>query len=208
MSNNAAKIVAGSLLGTYYKEVKLGKFTYRIYQPTIKDLLNILGDSQVSINEGMKRMGLIAQMPEHIEECARAISYAVSVNKPEVYRKMAYRYITHYATMDQIVNAFVVLSGVINGKELFDSVKMDKFRSKNGTAETIGANSIFGAMGSLMDSLHLTYKEVFETIPYPCLLMMNADKLRVLGAGEDKMVEVTGMELAKIRETERRAKHG
>lgn len=97
---------------------------------------------------------------------------------------------------------------MINGKELFDSVTIDKFRSKNGTAETIGANSIFGAMGSLMDSLHLTYKEAFEVIPYPCLLMMNADKLRVLGAGEDKMVEVTGKELAKIRETERRAKHG
>ena len=50
MSNNAAKVVADSLLRTYYKEVKLGKFTYKIYQPTIKDLLNILGDSQVSIN--------------------------------------------------------------------------------------------------------------------------------------------------------------
>ncbi|MCM0228823.1 hypothetical protein J8L04_17045 [Bacteroides fragilis] len=207
MKNNAAKIVADSLLGTYYKEVKLGKFTYRIYQPTIKDLLNILNDSGVSINEGMKRMELIAQMPEHVEECARAISYAVSINKPEVYRKMAYQYITHYATMEQIVNAFVVLSGVINGKELFDSVKMDKFRSKNGTAETIGANSIFGAMGSLMDSLHLTYKEAFEVIPYPCLLMMNADKLRVLGAGEDKLVEVSTEEFFRMR-AERRGNNG
>ena len=120
---------------------------------------------------------------------------------------MAYQYITHYATMEQIVNAFVVLSGVINGKELFDSVKMDKFRSKNGTAETIGANSIFGAMGSLMDSLHLTYKEVFETIPYPCLLMMNADKLRVLGAGEDKLVEVSTEEFFRMR-AERRGNNG
>lgn len=207
MSNNAAKVVADSILGTYYKEVKLGKFTYRIYQPTIKDLLNILGGSQVRINESMKRMELIAQMPEHIEECARAISYAVSINKPEAYRKTAYQYIIHYATMEQIVNAFAVLSGVINGKELFDSVKMDKVHSKNGPSQTVGANSIFGAMGMLMDNLHLSYKEVFETIPYPCLLMMNADKLRVLGPGDERLVEVDGKEFFRMM-AERRTKHG
>mgnify|MGYP001206454047 CR=1 FL=1 len=207
MSNNAAKVVADSLLRTYYKEVKLGKFTYRIYQPTIKDLLNILNNSEVSINEGMKRMELIAQMPEHVEECARAMSYAVSINKPEVCRKIAYQYITHYATMEQIVNAFVVLSGVINGKELFDCVKQDRVYSKNGLAQTVGANSIFGALGVLIDGLHLSYKEAFEMIPYPCLLMMNSDKLRVLGPGEEAMVEVTGKEFAKMR-AERRAKHG
>lgn len=207
MINNAAKVVADSLLRTYYKEVKLGKFTYRIYQPTIKDLLNILGDTGLSVNEGMKRMELIAQMPEHIEECARAISYAVSINKPEVYRKMVYQYIAHYATMEQIVKAFVVLSGVINGKELFDCVKQDRVHSKNGAPQTVGANSIFGAMGLLMDNLHLSYKEAFETIPYPCLLMMNSDKLRVLGANEEKLVEVTGKEFARMR-TERRGKNG
>lgn len=195
MSNNAEKIVADSLLRTYYKEVKLGNLTYRIYQPTIKDILNILSSSVMSINEGIKRMELIAQMPECIEECARTISYAVSINKPEVYRKMTYQYIKRYATMGQIVNAFVVLSGVINGKELFDSVKLDKVHSENGPAQTVGANSIFGAMGLLMENLHLSYKEAFEVIPYPCLLMMNADKLRVLGTNEHKVLSVSAREL-------------
>ena len=108
--------------------------------------------------------------------CIRDRSYAVSINKPEVCRKIAYQYITHYATMEQIVNAFVVLSGVINGKELFDCVKQDRVYSKNGLAQTVGANSIFGALGVLIDGLHLSYKEAFEMIPYPCLLMMNSDK--------------------------------
>lgn len=203
MNNNAAKVVADSLLGTYYKEIKLGKFTYRIYQPTIKDLLNILNNSGISINESMKRMELIAQMPEHIEECACAISYAVSINKPEVYRKMVYQYITHYATMEQIVNAFVVLSGVINGKELFDSVKIDQVKSES-KAESIGGNSIFGAMCSLMENLHLSHKESFEVIPYPVMLMMNADKLRALGINEKKVNKISGKELAGRRKEVKR----
>ena len=207
MKNNAAKIVADSLLRTYYKEVKLGKFTFKIYQPTVKEMCLIFGENTASINDNMKRFELMSQMPEHINNCVRALSFAVSIKKTDMFRVLAYKYILNYATMEQIVNAFVVLSGVINGKELFDSVKMDKVYSKNGSAETIGANSIFGAMGSLMDNLHLTYKEVFETIPYPCLLMMNADKLRVLGTGEERMVEVTGKEFARMME-ERRAKHG
>lgn len=199
MKNNAAKIVADSLLRTYYKEVKLGKFTFKIYQPTIKEMCLIFGENTVSINDNMKRFELMSQIPEHINNCVRAISFAVSIKKTDTFRALVYKYILNYATMEQIVNAFVVLSSVVNGKELFDSVKIDKFRSKNGTAETIGANSIFGAMGSLMDSLHLTYKEAFEVIPYPCLLMMNADKLRVLGAGEDKLVEVSTEEFFRMR---------
>lgn len=204
---NAAKIIASSIIGAYYKEVKLGNFTFKIYQPTIKGLCNILNDEGISLNDNMKKLELIAQMPEQIEKCARSLSYAISIKKPEMYRKMVYRYIMNFATMEQIAVAFYVLSVVINGKELFDSVKIDKFRSKNGTAETIGANSIFGAMGSLMDSLHLTYKEAFEVIPYPCLLMMNADKLRVLGDGEDKLVEVSTEEFFRMR-AERRSNNG
>jgi len=205
MKSNAAKVVADSLLRIHYKEVKLGKFTFKIYQPTIKEMYLIFGENTASINDNMKRFELISQMPEHLNNCVRALSLAVSIKKPDMFRILAYKYILNNATMEQIVNAFIVLSSVINGKELFDNVKQDKVHSKNGQTQTVGANSIFGALGLLMDSLHLSYKEAFETIPYPCLLMMNSDKLRVLGPDEEVMVEVTGKELARMR---KEAKHG
>ena len=115
---NAANVVASSIIGAYYKEVKLGRFTYKIYQPTVKDMCLIFGN-----NGNMKRFELIAQMPERINECARALSYAVSIRKPELFRKLAYQYIMHYASLEQIEAAFYVLANVINGKELFDSVR-------------------------------------------------------------------------------------
>lgn len=205
--SKASMIVSSSLLGTYYKEVQLGRFTFKIYQPTVKEMCLIFGENTASINDNMKRYELISQMPEHLNNCARALSFAVSIKKSDMFRVLAYKYILNYATMEQILIAFRTLSEVVSGKELFDSVKMDKSRSKNGTAQTVGANSMFGAMGSLMDNLHLTHKEVFEVIPYPCLLMMNADKLRVLGAGEDKMEEVTAEEFLR-RRAERRGNNG
>lgn len=195
---NAAKIIASSIMGTYYKEVKLGNFTFKIYQPTIKNLCNILNDGGISLNDNMKKLELIAQMPEQIEECARSLSYAISIKKPEMYRKMVYHYILNFATMEQIAVAFYVLSVVINGKELFDSVPFDRVHSEN-KAETVGANSIFGTLVSLMENLHLSYTDAFEVIPYPVMLVMSADKLRVLGANESKIVPVSGREFAERR---------
>lgn len=37
---------------------------------------------------------------------------------------------------------------------------------------------MMGQISSFMDSLHLSYKEVFELIPYRNLVMMQADKQR------------------------------
>ncbi len=201
--NNAANVVASSIIGAYYKEVKLGKFTYKIYQPTVKEMCLIFGNNSTSINDNMKRFELIAQMPERINECARALSYAVSIRKPELFRKATYQYIAHYATMEQIETAFYVLANVINGKELFDSVKLDQVKSES-KAESIGGNSIFGAMCSLMENLHLSHKEAFEVIPYPVMLMMNADKLRPLGINEKKVNKISGKELAGRRKGAKR----
>lgn len=204
--NKAANIVASSIIGAYYKEVKLGRFTFKIYQPTVKDMCLIFGNNGTSVNENMKGFELIAQMPEHINECARALSYAVSLKKSELFRKLAYQYIMHYAALEQIEAAFYTLAYVINGKELFDSVKKDLVQSQN-SAESVGGNSIFGAMCSLMENLHLSHKEAFEIIPYPVMLMMNADKIRPLSGGQERMVEVTGEEFLRIRQ-ERRNNHG
>lgn len=202
--NKVANIVASSIIGAYYKEVKLGRFTFKIYQPTVKDMCLIFGNNGTSVNENMKRFEMIAQMPEHISECARSLSYAVSIKKSELFRKLAYQYIMHYATLEQIEYAFYTLAYVTNGKELFDNVRMDQVKSES-KAESVGGNSIFGAMCSLMENLHLSHKEAFEIIPYPVMLMMNADKIRALGVNEKKVVTMSGKELANRR---REAKHG
>lgn len=104
--SKASYIVAGSIIGAYYKEIQLGKITYKIYQPTIKEMCLIFGNNSTSINDNMRRFELIAQMPEHVNECARALSYAVSIRKSELFRKATYQYILHYATMEQIESAF------------------------------------------------------------------------------------------------------
>ena len=38
---------------------------------------------------------------------------------------------------------------------------------------------MFGQIATFMESLHLTYDEVFEKIPYRNLLLMSKDKLHV-----------------------------
>ena len=52
-------------------------------------------------------------------------------------------------------------------------------RSKNNSKTAIiGGDTMMGQISSFMDSLHLSYKEVFELIPYRNLVMMQADKQR------------------------------
>ena len=52
-------------------------------------------------------------------------------------------------------------------------------RSKNNSkTEVIGADTVFGQITSFVENLHLSYKEVFEVIPYRNLVMMQADKQR------------------------------
>ena len=192
--SKTANIVASSLIGEYCKEIKLGRFTFKIYQPTIKDMCQIFGNSTASINDNIKHFELISQMPEHIKDCARALSFAVSIRKSNLFRILAYKYILNYATMEEILIAFRTLHIVVAGKDLFDSVNIEQVTS-NDKSESIGANSIFGAICSLIENLHLSYKEAFEIIPYPCLLMMNADKLRILGANENRVTLVSGRDM-------------
>lgn len=41
----------------------------------------------------------------------------------------------------------------------------------------IGGELIHGQISTFMETLHLTYKEVWEVIPYQSLLMMQKDKV-------------------------------
>ncbi|WP_199851495.1 hypothetical protein [Parabacteroides pacaensis] len=53
-----------------------------------------------------------------------------------------------------------------------------------------------------MDSLHLSFREVYEELPYLLLLLMSADKPRpVYGEKEDEAVvkKVSGREMLKMK---------
>lgn len=53
-------------------------------------------------------------------------------------------------------------------------------RSKDGgESEIIGNETLLGQVASFMENLHLSYKEVFEEIPYQNLILMQKDKLHV-----------------------------
>ena len=46
--------------------------------------------------------------------------------------------------------------------------------------KTVGNTTFFGQIAHLIDTLHLSYTEVFEVIPYRNLLMMQRDKLHTV----------------------------
>lgn len=64
--------------------------------------------------------------------------------------------------------------------------------------ETVGNTTFFGQIAHLIDTLHLSYTEVFEVIPYRNLLMMQRDKLHAVYGGQ-KVNRISGKELANRR---------
>lgn len=65
----------------------------------------------------------------------------------------------------------------------------------------VGGDTIAGQIASFIDTLHLSYKEVFEELPYLLLLLMNADKPRPV-YGEEKEAEVkmvSGKDMLKVK---------
>ncbi len=57
-------------------------------------------------------------------------------------------------------------------------------------AEVIGNDCLLGQIATFQESLHLSYNEVLDEIPYRNLIIMQKDKLRTLFNSE-KMVEVS-----------------
>ena len=48
-----------------------------------------------------------------------------------------------------------------------------------------------------MEGLNLSYKDVFEVIPYSCLLVMQVDKIRVVTSSDNEEKETSGEKLLK-----------
>lgn len=57
-------------------------------------------------------------------------------------------------------------------------------------AEVIGNDCLLGQIATFQESLHLSYHEVLDGIPYRNLIIMQKDKLKTLHNSE-KMVEVS-----------------
>ena len=56
--------------------------------------------------------------------------------------------------------------------------------------EVIGNDCLLGQIATFMDSLHLSYEDVLERIPYRNLIIMQKDRIRPLYNSE-KMVEMS-----------------
>lgn len=81
--------------------------------------------------------------------------------------------------------------------------QLDEERVDAGSkTETVGNTTFFGQIAHLIDTLHLSYTEVFEIIPYRNLLMMQRDKLRAVYGGQ-KVNRISGKELANRRKRNR-----
>ena len=77
--------------------------------------------------------------------------------------------------------------------------QLDEERVDAGSeTETVGNTTFFGQIAHLIDTLHLSYTEVFEVIPYRNLLMMQRDKLHAVHNGH-KVKRISGKELANRR---------
>lgn len=76
--------------------------------------------------------------------------------------------------------------------------QLDEERVDAGSnTETVGNTTFFGQIAHLIDTLKLSYMEVYEVIPYRNLLMMQRDKLHAVNG--KKVQRISGKELAKRR---------
>lgn len=69
----------------------------------------------------------------------------------------------------------------------------------SGKTEVIGNDTMLGQIASIMENLHMTYKEVVNDLPYRTLIIMQKDKLRAVYDGE-VMKEVSDEEFFKRKQ--------
>lgn len=65
--------------------------------------------------------------------------------------------------------------------------------------EITGGDTIVGQIASFMENLRLSYREVYEDLPYLLLLALSADKPKVVYGGKDdtRVVKMSGKDLMK-----------
>lgn len=198
--NKTANIVSLTLLGEYHKIITLGKREFKIYQPTISEISRMFNGFSLSVYEGMKRLEVIAGMPEHLDEVCRTLAIATTIKKP-IAEGLTFEYIQRFATIDQIQEAIVVLGSVVHGDEIFEYCNLDKSTGKD-TAKILGNNNLVGQVATFMEQLHVSYKEATAELSFPLLLLMSVDKMRIdYGNGEStpEVKTISGKELMKMK---------
>lgn len=113
-------------------------------------------------------------------------------------QKLFLWYAKRYATCEDISAATMKIADIVSGKDLFDSVKIDKTRRKT-VSETVGNNTITGILATMMEQLNISYNEAFQGINYPTMLLMMTDKVRTLVGDEEKIVRGSGADMARRR---------
>ena len=128
--SKSADIVARSLLNTHHASVKLGVLKFRVYQPFVKDLARAFAGGKIDVSiSGRQKYSM-----ETISKLLFRRSWC---------QKLFLWYAKRYATCEEISAATMKIADIVSGKDLFDSVKIDKTRRKT-VSETVGNNTITG----------------------------------------------------------------
>lgn len=188
--SKSADIVARSLLNTHHASVKLGVLKFRVYQPFVKDLARAFAGGKIDVSiSGRQKYSM-----ETISRLLFRHSWC---------QKLFLWYAKRYATCEEISAATMKIADIVSGKDLFDSVKIDKTRRKT-VSETVGNNTITGITATMMDQLNISYNEAFQGINYPTMLLMMTDKVRTLVGDEEKIVQGSGADMARRRSNKKR----
>ena len=188
--SKSADIVARSLLNTHHVSVKLGVLKFRVYQPFVKDLARAFAGGKIDVSiSGRQKYSM-----ETISKLLCRRSWC---------QKLFLWYAKRYATCEEISAATMKIADIVSGKDLFDSVKIDKTRRKT-VSETVGNNTITGIIATMMDQLNISYNEAFQGINYPTMLLMMTDKVRTLVGDEEKIVQGSGADMARRRSNKKR----
>ena len=188
--SKSADIVARSLLNTHHASVKLGVLKFRVYQPFVKDLARAFAGGKIDVSiSGRQKYSM-----ETISNLLFRRSWC---------QKLFLWYAKRYATCEEISAATMKIADIVSGKDLFDSVKIDKTRRKT-VSETVGNNTITGIIATMMDQLNISYNEALQGINYPTMLLMMTDKVRTLVGDEEKIVQGSGADMARRRSNKKR----
>ena len=180
--SKSANIVAASLLNKHHVIVRIGRLNFRFYQPYIKDLARAFADERLDLSiDGRQRYSL-KTMSKLLFHCRWQ-------------QRLFLWYAGRYSDYRQIRIAAQKIADITTGKDLLESVKIDKTRKKTIT-ETIGNNSIAGIMATMMKHLNISYRDAFEKVNYPTMMLMMIDKVRSLVGDEKKIVKGSGKEMA------------
>lgn len=172
----------------YYETVKLGGVTFRAYQPTIIHLDKCGFALETSDN----KLEVLAMLND---EAIRILAYMLTFKFP-IFRRLVFLFIKHFSTWGEIKEAYEIVHGIVYGYTLFKSCNLDQVSSKE--IDVVGGKSLIGQIASFAEYLGFTLDEILK-VPYPILLLMCADKQRVLGEDDVVKRKVSGREAMKTK---------